>query len=54
MNEIFSSKEMERFEQEQFLKKSSYSFMEKAGGQIFKFINNRFKKNVLLLDVSYA
>ena len=44
MNEIFSSKEMKRFEQEQFLKRSSYSFMKKAGGQIFKFINNRYKK----------
>ena len=43
MNEIFSSEEMKRFEQEQFLKRSSYSFMQKAGGQIFKFINNRFK-----------
>ena len=43
MNEIFSSKEMKRFEQKQFLKRSSYSFMQKAGDQIFKFINNRFK-----------
>ena len=43
MNEIFSSEEMKRFEQEQFLKRSSYSFMQRAGGQIFKFINNRFK-----------
>jgi len=43
MNEIFSSEEMKRFEQGQFLKRSSYSFMQKAGDQIFKFINNRFK-----------
>ena len=43
MNEIFSSKEMKRFEQEQFLRRSSYSFMQKAGYHIFKFINNRFK-----------
>ena len=43
MNEILSSEEMNRFEHEQFLKRSSYSFMQKAGGQIFKFINNRFK-----------
>ena len=43
MNEIFSSEEMKRFEQEQFLKRNSYSFMQKAGGQVFKFINNRFK-----------
>ena len=44
MSEIFYSDEMKRFEQEQFLKRSSYSFMQKAGSQIFKFINNRFKK----------
>jgi len=43
MNEIFSSEEMKIFEQEQFLKRSSYSFMQKAGGHIFKFINKRFK-----------
>ena len=43
MNEIFSSEEMNRFEHEQFLKRSSYSFMQKAGDQIFKFINNNFK-----------
>jgi len=43
MNEIFSPEEMRRFEQEQFLKRSSYSFMKKAGDQIFKFINNKFK-----------
>ena len=43
MNEIFSSEEMKRFEQEQFLKRNSYSFMQKAGGQVFKFINSRFK-----------
>jgi len=43
MNEIFYSEEMKRFEQEQFLKRSSYSFMQKAGGKIFEFINNNFK-----------
>ena len=43
MNEIFYSEEMKRFEQEQFLKRSSYSFMQKAGGMIFEFINNNFK-----------
>ena len=43
MSEIFYSDEMKKFEQEQFLKKSSYSFMQKAGDQIFKFINNNFK-----------
>ena len=43
MSEIFYSDEMKKFEQEQFLKKSSYLFMQKAGNQIFKFINNNFK-----------
>jgi len=43
MNEIFSSKEMKRFEQEQFLKRSSYSFMQKAGSRVFEFISNNFK-----------
>jgi len=43
MNEIFSSEEIKRFEKEQFLKRNSYSFMKKAGSQVFKFINNRFK-----------
>jgi len=45
MNEVFSSEEMKKFEQEQFLKRDSYSFMQKAGDQVFKFINNRFKNN---------
>ena len=43
MNEIFSPEEMRRLEQVQFLKRSSYPFMQKAGSQVFKFINNRFK-----------
>ena len=43
MNEIFYSEEMKKFEKEQFLKRSSYSFMQKAGDQVFKFINNNFK-----------
>ena len=43
MNEIFSSEEMKRFEQEQFLKRSSYSFMKKAGYEIFQFIEDKFK-----------
>ena len=45
MNEVFSSEEMKKFEQKQFLKRDSYSFMQKAGDQVFKFINNRFKNN---------
>jgi len=43
MNEIFSSEEMKRFEQEQFLKRSSYTFMQKAGSRVFEFISNNFK-----------
>ena len=43
MSEIFNSEEIKRFEQEQFLKRSSYSFMRKAGDKIFEFINNNFK-----------
>ena len=54
MSEIFYSDEMKRFEQEQFLKRSSYSLMQKAGDQIFKFINNNFKNNKLLTHVDYA
>ena len=54
MNEVFSSEEMKKFEQEQFLKRDSYSFMQKAGDQVFKFINNRFKNNKFLTHVDYA
>jgi len=43
MNEIFSSEEMKRFEQKQFLKRNSYSFMQKAGSRVFEFISNNFK-----------
>ena len=51
MNEIFSSEEMKRFEQEQFLKRSSYSFMQKAGSRVFEFISNNFKngQQIILL-----
>jgi len=42
MNEIFSSEEMKRFEQEQFLKRNSYTFMQKAGSRVFEFISNNF------------
>jgi len=44
MTEIFDSKEMVKFEKKQFLKKTSYSFMKKAGKQVFKFILNNFNK----------
>ena len=41
---IFLSKEIRRFEKLNFLKKNSYSFMEKAGYEVFKFIRDNFKK----------
>ena len=51
MNEIFSSEEMKRFEQKQFFKRNSYSFMQKAGSRVFEFISNNFKnkQQVILL-----
>ena len=51
MREIFNSEEIRRFEQEQFLKKNSYFFMQKAGKRIFEFINTKFKnkKTIIVL-----
>jgi len=51
MSEIFNSEEMRRFEYGQFLKQDSYSFMQKAGKQVFEFINNNFKnkKSIIVL-----
>jgi len=51
MSEIFNSEEISRFEQEQFLKKNSYFFMQKAGKRVFEFINNKFKnkKTIIVL-----
>ena len=51
MKEIFNSEEMRRFEHEQFLKKNSYSFMQKAGKRVFEFISNNFKnkKSIIVL-----
>ena len=51
MSEIFNSEEIRRFEQEQFLKKNSYFFMQKAGKRIFEFINTKFKnkKTIIVL-----
>ena len=43
-NEVVSSKEMRRFENEQFHKKKSYIFMKNAGKQSFKFISTVLKK----------
>ena len=44
MSEIFNSEEMRLFEHNQFLKKSSYSFMQNAGKKVFQFIKTNFKK----------
>ena len=44
MPEILNSTEMKRFEQSQFTKKNSYSYMRKAGYSAFKFIKRKFKK----------
>ena len=49
MAEIFNSEEMRRFEQTQFVKKSSYVYMQKAGYQVFKFINANFKKKKIIV-----
>ncbi|SVC21454.1 uncharacterized protein METZ01_LOCUS274308, partial [marine metagenome] len=42
---------MKRFEQEQFLKRNSYTFMQKAGSRVFEFISNNFKnkQQIILL-----
>ena len=42
--EVLLPEEMKRLEQSNFLKKSSYSFMKKAGYEVFKFIQDNFKK----------
>ena len=41
---IFLAEEIRKFEKLNFLKKNSYSFMEKAGYEVFKFIKENFKK----------
>jgi len=43
-SEVFLSKEMKKLENLNFIKKNSYSFMERAGYQVFKFISENFKK----------
>ena len=43
-SEVFMSDEMKRFEKLNFLKRNSYSFMKKAGNEVFKFIKENFKK----------
>jgi len=49
MGEIFNSEEMRRFEQTQFVRKSSYKYMQKAGYQVFKFIDDNFKKRKIIV-----
>ena len=51
MSEIFNSEEIRRFEKGQFLKKNSYSFMQKAGQRVSEFIINNFKnkKSIIVL-----
>ena len=44
-SQIFLSEEMKKFEKINFQKKTSYSFMKKAGYEIFQFIEDKFKKN---------
>ena len=45
MNQIFYSDEMKRFEQEEPFRKRIPTFLlKKAGAEIYKFINNNFKK----------
>ena len=41
---IFQAEEIRKFEKLNFLKKNSYSFMEKAGYEVFRFIKDNFKK----------
>ena len=49
MGEIFNSEEMRRFEQTQFARKSSYTYMQKAGYQVFKFIDDNLKKKKIIV-----
>ena len=49
MIEIFNTEEMKRFEKSQFVKKNSYTYMQKAGNQVFKFINRNFKKKSMIV-----
>jgi len=51
MIEIFNSEEMKRFEQTQFVKQDSFCYMKKAGNQVFKFIDTKFKykKTIIVL-----
>ena len=47
-SEIFPAEEFRKFEKLNFLKKSSYLFMQKAGYQVFKFVTDKFNKGITL------
>ena len=51
MIEILNTEEIKRIEKQQFLKRNSYSFMQKAGKRVFEFISNKFKnkKSIIVL-----
>ena len=51
LSEIFYLEEIRRLEKRQFLKKNSYSFMQKAGRRVFEFIINKFnnKRPIIVL-----
>ena len=53
MSEIINSEEMKRLEKVQFLKKNSYSFMQKAGKRVSEFIINNFKNHVCYVYLPY-
>jgi len=42
-SEIFLPEAMKKFEKENFINKDSYSFMKKAGQEVYKFIKDKFK-----------
>ena len=48
-SEVLLSKEMKSFEKSNFLTKNSYSFMKKAGYEVFKFMKDNFKKRQSLI-----
>jgi len=50
MVEILNSEEMKQFERNEFLKKSSFFFMKKAGGEVVKFID----QNLIVISRNYA
>ena len=47
--EIFSSNEMKNLEKVNFKEKDSYSYMQKAGYQVFQFIKDNFQKKQLII-----